>query len=504
MSETEWDLDYDVVVAGYGYAGGYAACAAHDAGATVGIFEKMRHFGGNSILAGGGATCGTDYDGTLAYLEATMAGSTDQAVLETYAAEMCDLEKVMTEFANEVGFDTVSVRGGGTYPLPGSENFKVVRFTRNDSYQGFPWVTGGSAGATHMWIVHENVKKRDIPQHYESPVERLITREDGSVIGVTVAQGGKTLRVRARRGVVLATGGFEHNTRLITHYLPLREAYSMSPLGNTGDGVLMAQKAGAALWHMWHVHGSYGFRVPDTPIAIRTPYGGYRNHPSSPGGGGKMPWIAVDKFGQRFMNEWPRAAADTPIRDLEYYDVDLLDYPRIPCYLVFDENGRQLGPIGAPKFNDEDETFRWSEDNTAEIDKGIIIRRESVQELAAAIGVDRAALSATITRWNEACAQSIDADFGRVPDAMMPIVRPPFYAIAAWPIITNTQGGPVHDADQRILDPYGEPVGQGRLYEAGELGAIWGHLYLLSGNIVECIVGGRIAGRNAAEAEPWC
>ncbi|HEX3924787.1 MAG TPA: hypothetical protein VHY31_21050, partial [Streptosporangiaceae bacterium] len=46
-------------------------------------------------------------------------------------------------------------------------------------------------------------------------------------------------------------------------------------------------------------------------------------------------------------------------------------------------------------------------------------------------------------------------------------------AVPAWPIITNTQGGPVHDADQRILDPYGDPVGDGRLYEAGELGAIW-------------------------------
>jgi succinate dehydrogenase/fumarate reductase flavoprotein subunit len=501
MSESEWDLDYDVVIAGYGYAGGWAALAAHDEGAKVAIFEKMRHFGGNSILAGGGASCGTDYDGTLAYLEATSAGSTDRSVLEAYASEMCDLEKVMTEFAAEAGFDTVSVRGGGTYPFPGSDQFKVVRFTRNDTYKGFPWVTGGTAGETHFWILHENVTRREIPQYYESPVERLITDADGSVIGVTVRQDGELKRVRARRGVILATGGFEHNARLITHYMHLREAASMSPLGNTGDGVLMAQKAGAALWHMWHVHGSYGFKVPESKIAIRAPFGGYRSHPSSHSAE-LMPWIAVDKLGNRFMNEWPRAAADTPIRDLEHYDFDQLDYTRIPCYLIFDEEGRKLGPIGVPKFNDESETFRWSADNLAEVEKGYILRRETIQELAAAISVDRAVLSQTVTRWNQACSSSIDADFGRAPDAMMPIRKPPFYAIPAWPIITNTQGGPVHDAEQRIVDPYGEPIG--RLYEAGELGAIWGHVYLLSGNIVECIVGGRIAGRHAAQSDPWC
>lgn len=88
----------------------------------------------------------------------------------------------------------------------------------------------------------------------------------------------------------------------------------------------MAQKAGAALWHMWHAHGSYGFRMPGLPVSIRTPFGGFRNDPSRAGIGRKMPWIAVDKFGKRFMNEWPRAAADTPLRDLDAYDFDLLEF----------------------------------------------------------------------------------------------------------------------------------------------------------------------------------
>lgn len=495
-----WDLEFDVVVIGYGFAGGWAAMTAHDSGASVAIFEKMRHFGGNSILAGGGCAYGTDYEATLAHLEATSGGATDQRVLGVFAREMCDLKPELDKFAASVGTTTRKARGGPTYPYPGAHAISICDFKPSADYHGFPWVTGASAGAVHFWILHENVTRRGIPQYYGSPAERLITDCDGTVIGVAVRREGRELRVRSLRGVILASGGFEHNANLITQHMRLREAYAMSPLGNTGDGVLMAQKAGAALWHMWHVHGSYGFRLPGVPVAIRTPFGGFRNDPSRAGTGRKMPWIAVDKFGKRFMNEWPRAAADTPIRDLDCYDFDLLDYPRIPCYLIFDEEGRKLGPIGDPKFNDESLSYEWSEDNLRELASGTITRHESIQELATAIRVDRNALSATVARWNDHCAHGTDSDFGRTPDAMMPLLSPPFYAIEAWPIISNTQGGPVHDAAQRVLDPYGEPIPH--LYEAGELGSIWGHVYLLAGNITEAVIGGRIAGREAAAETP--
>ena len=79
---------------------------------------------------------------------------------------------------------------------------------------------------------------------------------------------------------------------------------------------------------------------------------------------------------------------------------------------------------------------------------------------------------------------------------MIPIEAPPFYAVPVWPIVTNTQGGPVHDARQQIIDAFGKPIP--RLYAAGELGSIWGHIYLLGGNLGECLTSGRTAGRNAA------
>ncbi len=83
---------------------------------------------------------------------------------------------------------------------------------------------------------------------------------------------------------------------------------------------------------------------------------------------------------------------------------------------------------------------------------------------------------------------------------MMPIVKPPFYGARVWATLSNTQGGPVHDAQARIIDVYGDPIP--RLYAAGELGSAFGHLYLSGGNIAECFVSGRIAGRHVAGLAP--
>ena len=95
------------------------------------------------------------------------------------------------------------------------------------------------------------------------------------------------------------------------------------------------------------------------------------------------------------------------------------------------------------------------------------------------------------------CRAGEDSDFGRPSGTMVPIDMPPFYGAQAWPVCSNTQGGPVHDGKQRIIDVYGDPIP--RLYAAGEMGSAFGHLYMSGGNIAECFVTGRIAGHNAAQ-----
>jgi predicted oxidoreductase len=79
---------------------------------------------------------------------------------------------------------------------------------------------------------------------------------------------------------------------------------------------------------------------------------------------------------------------------------------------------------------------------------------------------------------------------------MLPIEVPPFYAVPVWPIITNTQGGPVHNDKQQVIDALGEPIP--RLYCAGEIGSFFAHLYQLAGNLGECLSSGRMAGKHAA------
>ena len=70
-----------------------------------------------------------------------------------------------------------------------------------------------------------------------------------------------------------------------------------------------------------------------------------------------------------------------------------------------------------------------------------------------------------------------------------------------WPLISNTQGGPVHDPCQRVLNAFGEPIP--RLFEAGELGSIWGWLYMSGSNLTECLITGRTAGREVSALAPW-
>src|SRR5699024_4247387 len=89
-----------------------------------------------------------------------------------------------------------------------------------------------------------------------------------------------------------------------------------------------------------------------------------------------------------------------------------------------------------------------------------------------------------------------DSDFGRRPETMMPILEPPYFVAEAWPIVINTQGGPVHNSKQQVMNTNGNPIPG--LYAAGENGGVFGHIYMSGGNLAECIVGGRNAAIHAS------
>jgi succinate dehydrogenase/fumarate reductase flavoprotein subunit len=114
------------------------------------------------------------------------------------------------------------------------------------------------------------------------------------------------------------------------------------------------------------------------------------------------------------------------------------------------------------------------------------------------VQLDETALQLTIGKYNHLCCNGVDSDFGRKPDTLKAIA-PPYYAMQLMPLLYNTQGGPRRDKQARVLDPDGNLIP--RLYAAGEFGSIWGFRYQTSTNVSECLVYGRIAGKNAAMSD---
>jgi succinate dehydrogenase/fumarate reductase flavoprotein subunit len=488
---------FDVIVIGFGYAGAVAAIEAHDAGASVLMFEKQPDPGGISVCSAGGLRIAKNADDAYAYLAATNAGTAPEPVLRRLANGMVGLADYVRRLAVSTRA-VVSVRDHvANYPLPGGDTFGFVYVEDVpgfDAAREFPWVRGSADGARLFKVVLEEVRRRErITVRLATAAERLV-RNGAGVSGVVA--GGDI--IRARRGVVLACGGFEGDAEMQRQFWQIKPVLSAAVRSNTGDGIRMAQGVGAGLWHMWHFHGSYGFRHPDPdfPFGIRLK----RLPDWVPGIGLRedvvMSWILVDRHGKRFMNEYEPYMQDTGHRPLEAFDPALQDYPRIPSILIIDAEGRKRYPLAAPTWHDRAVAERWRGTSPADMDEAILTKAATIAQLAQTVGLDPAALATTVADWNAACANRKDAAFGRPPGSMLPIASPPFYAARVWPVVSNTQGGPVHDAEQRVLDAFDAPIP--RLYAAGECGSLFGHLYMSGGNLAECFVGGRIAGRAAA------
>jgi succinate dehydrogenase/fumarate reductase flavoprotein subunit len=329
-----------------------------------------------------------------------------------------------------------------------------------------------------------------------TPAERLILRE-GAVTGAHA--GGEAIPADA---VILACGGFEADPAMQAQYWPGGPALSAAYRYNTGDGIRMAQAAGAALWHMWHFHGCYGYRMPDPayPFGVRVkrlPDWQPDAEGQAPGGLPVMPWILLDAAGRRFMNEYEPYLQDTGARPLAAFDPHRMRYPANPAWLVTDAAGMAMYPLGKPTRNDPAARWDWSPDNAAELDAGLFRRAGDVAALAALTGADPAAVSDSLADWNAACAAARDP-LGR-PASSLHRLAPPYFAAPVEPVVSNTQGGPVHDAGQRVLDAFGDPIPG--LLAAGECGSAFGHLYMSGGNLAECFIGGAIAGRAAATGE---
>ena len=493
---------FDVIVVGFGLAGAITAIEAHDAGAKVLLVEKDQAPGGISVCAGGGARIVDNAEKAFAYLKATCAGTTPDSVLRLFADGLLDLPNYVRRLAEPLNAVATVTMTKGNYRFPGYETWGYVEI---DSVPGFdalceyPQVRADvDAGKRMFKVACENVKRRQITTRLNTAVNQL-WHQDGEVRGIVC--GDET--IEARRAVVLACGGFEASPEIQKDFWPIPPVRPAATLSNTGDGIRMGQEVGAGLWHMWHFHGVYGFHFPDPEYRLGIRIRRLRNW--VPGVKSSqdtlMSWILVDQHAQRFMNEYEPYMQDTSHRPMALYDPVTQSYPRIPSLIVIDAKGRELYTLCEPTWNDPPTAKRFGHLTLEEFDERVLTTANSLNDIADKFGLDRRRLLETIARWNAACSERIDREFGRPAGSMMPIAQPPFSAAQVWPIVSNTQGGLPHDDQQRILNSFGKPIN--RLYVAGELGSIFGHLYISGGNYSECFISGRIAGNEASQVTPW-
>ena len=506
-----WDHEFDVVVVGYGYAGGVSAIEASDAGCSVLLLEKMPDPGGISICSGGNVRVAQDASDAFTYLKETCAGTTPDDVLEALAAGMTEIVAYFEYLAKVSGAEVQYRHNAGNYPFPGAETFgyaSIASVPGFDAAACYPYVNSyvpisRAAGARLFKVLEDNIAQRDVTVWLESAAQRFITNSSGEVLGLTIENKDGSKYVKARKGVILACGGFEASPELQLQHWPEKPELLAAFRGNTGDGIRMAQDAGAALWHMWNYHGVYGFRHPDPdyPYGLRPKRLPDWVPGKPPRDEVKMPWIVVDRNGRRYMNEYPPYMQDTSARPMSLYDTHTQSYPRIPSFIVLDDPARWTWPLCSPTFNDRGFSFEYSEQSLRALEERIVTKADTLAGLASNMGVEESVLAETIERWNAMCDVGHDDDFGRPPPSMTKIETSPFYCAEVWPICSNTHGGPAHNKHQQVLSAFGAPIP--RFYAAGELGGVFGHLYLGGGNMAECFVGGWTAARHVAQLDPW-
>jgi succinate dehydrogenase/fumarate reductase flavoprotein subunit len=500
------NLEADIVVVGYGGAGAATALRAAELGARVIIVEKQpedQHT--PSTAMSGGLIFGVnDVDKATTYLDRCAGGMIPLAVSRAWAEKALDL----VEWLEKQGTDLRHRRVGGAEHLmfEGAEAIDVYRQSR--LRDGTPVEIGPmdvplgqqaagyvdprspelASGWEYVAALKRSISARPAIQVlWSAPARQLLKDANGRVTGIEVGTEGDVQRITARHGVVLTCGGYEYSEDIKANYLKAYPIYFYGNPDNTGDGVRMAMEAGADLWHMNQMIGRAIMHFDGED-------GRQLNFLAVVDGGG---YVILDRNGRRFANEEPQAKMRHGFYyHLITYDSDAREYPRIPCYWIFDSRrmarpltALQAGIVGAGIYD-------WSVDNARELAQGWVQTAESIEELARKVGIrDPEAAARSLHEYNQICAGAGDDPFGRPPESLVPL-EPPFYAVPLYPGGSNTCGGPRRNEHAQIVNARGVPIPG--LYAAGELGESVGLLYPSDGgNLSESVCFGRIAAESA-------
>lgn len=500
QEQIKWDKEAEIVILGTGAAGLSAAITASRAKAKVIVLEKApeEEQGGNTRVSGNCWTGAVDHDKALKYYQKSSERTSDNEYLDALVTA-------------SLTFNDDFVK---TLPDIKLQEFK--QFAPENDIEGgegiMCWINGGAANAQLWNSLRKEADTLDTVEWlYETPGIRLITDTEGMVIGVVAKSGDAEINIKAEKGVILGTGGYEFDYEMIENSYPGWPVYSRGTPYNTGDGVKMAQKVGAGLWHM-NASDSGGGAVVCKGLGFGN--GRYdsdnvtANCSITKATDNITGMILLNKSGERFMAEDRQDNHGFGRREYYFfYDGVKFQFPHLPMWLVFDEAQAQSGPICAGKTKNNLFTwftafsgYEWSSDNSAEVSKGWILKADSVSELAEKMKVDAATLQATFDAYNAQAASGNDSAFGRKAETMR-VLEGPLYAVQIYPTQYNTQGGPKRNAKSQTLDAFGEVIPH--LYTCGECGAGYAWVYNGGWNIEEAMITGVWAAQDAVAAQSW-
>jgi len=537
----ELTVEKDVVVLGTGAAGLTAALSAALAGADVGLYEKADLLGGSSAISGGvtwvpqnhlqdAAGIADNREDAINYLESLSLGRMDPVLAQTFVdngrATVEWLEEVtelrFTLLPNYPDYHPENPGGkpnGGRSLDPGLFSYaslgpwqeKVGRSKRGAHLKITDTTLGGGAGFLEPEELQRRVDNdlRGCGSALIGPIIKALLDlgvepvlgatatdlivENGRVTGVRMVVNGTEHSVYARNGVILATGGFEWNNELVNEFLRGPMTAPTSVPTNTGDGLLMAMRAGARLGNM-----GQAWWVPAVKIPGDVAFGAERSNlvnreRTLPGS------IMVNKYGRRFTNE----ATNYNALGGAFHQMDPMSfgYTNLPAWLIFDgRNAERYGSFGTPA---GEPIAEW------------IPRAHSLRSLAEQVGIDPDGLEASVERWNGCVDSDSDTDFGRGDSAydrwsgdgeyrytkastLGRIDEAPFYAVPIESGTLGTSGGPRTDTTGRVLGTHSRPIPG--LYAVGNVAAAPTAMAYggAGGTLGPILVFGRLAGLSAA------
>lgn len=511
-----WDRECDVLIVGSGGGALAGALIAASRGLDTLVIEKTDQFGGTTAYSGGGlwiplsppnARAGVPDSPELVeqYLDATV-GNNRREMRDAYVAAGPNvIEELETnqwlEFEWRAFPDYFCEKPGA---LPDGRSIYALNFDaaghedliaslrqplppdKGGWIEPFPYMFGGRAFLARLLVA---LSETDAVLQLQTSLESLIV-DEGRVSGAVVATPAGSERIGARRGVLLAAGGFERDDQMRHRYQdPLGADWTLGAPGNTGAALRAAIDAGAAVELLDECWWAPGLALPDGTVSFRLFERG------KPGG------IMVNGAGERFANEsWPYDRLGRAMLEGHATGVS-----HIPCWFVVDQAhvdkyGFATGKPGAAVGDD------W-------LSTGTVVTGKTLEDLAEAIGVPAGGLSKTVEEFNEVARAGRDPRFQRGETAFDrffgdPKHEPnpnlgaldsgPFYAWKVLPADLGTKGGVRCDTSARAFRADGTVLPG--LYAAGNTMASWtNRCYPGPGSpIGSCVVFSALAVRDMA------